>query len=75
MDISREELDRLVQRARELGFTNVPNVRVLGPNTDGREVIALDYPRGRRPPPRADDLGNTGVEILRRLRGTTQGRP
>ena len=51
MDISREELDRLLQRARELGFTNVPNVRVLGHNTDGSEVIALDYPRGRRPPP------------------------
>jgi hypothetical protein len=51
MDTSREELDRLLQRARELGFTNVPNVRVLGRNSDGSEVIALDYPRGRRRPP------------------------
>jgi hypothetical protein len=43
MDISPEELDRLLQRARELGFTNVPNVRVLGRNSDGSEAIALDY--------------------------------
>jgi hypothetical protein len=49
MDAAQEEQDRLIRNARALGYTNV---RVIGHNSDGSEIIALHQPSRRGPPGR-----------------------
>ena len=49
MDPAQEEQNHIIQNARALGYTNI---RVIGHNSDGSEVIALHQPRRRGPPGR-----------------------
>ena len=58
VDAAQEEQARMIRNARALGYTNV---RVLGQNSDGSEIIALHQPR--RPGHQGRILGTLVVKF------------